>query len=182
MPNKLYLIQDTPIICADSGYSGSLGTQTVDMDLRAVGSNSARQSAKFDLAVTGAKLADEYLVFGEFEFDNAAPPQSRYRTPRVFVGFSPSATPGTANPAGLSGSAGAYSGTGGDSLSDSLSQLHFAGAMLLTNDVSTTVQYGYIGRFKPAQRYAILVAATVFATQSGGTCGIGVFPVSREVQ
>ncbi len=156
MANPIYQAAATAIVIADTtDYSGDLGARTDQIDLTDLGDGEARQSAKVDLAVSGALLAPLYAVFSALEH-SATAPESGELGP-WYVGFSPSAVAGTANPGGLSGGDAAYTGTAGDSLADSLKQLELIGSHIWTADVTAVVQFSLIGWFKPAFRYASFV-------------------------
>lgn len=155
MANEVFQKAQTAIVVADTtDYAGDLGTRTHQIDLTSLGAGAARQSAKVDLAISGAFLATRYAVYVAIEFDVA--PTSGDRVD-IWAGFSPSATAGTANPGGLSGADAAYTGTAGDSLDDSLKQLDFIGALIATVEIATTVQFQFVGWLYAAERHASFV-------------------------
>lgn len=155
MANEVLLKAQTAIVIADTtDYAGDYGTRTHQIDLTSLAAAAARQSAKVDLAVSGALLAPLYAVILVVEFDVA--PTSGDNVD-LYVGFSPSATAATANPGGLTGSDGAYTGTAGDSLDDSLKQLTFLGALIATSDAAAVVEPHSLGFLIPTERYASFV-------------------------
>ncbi len=122
-----------------SGGSGDWGDDDDQLDLTDLASGSARESDKFTWP-TDAE--EKYEVHSRLEFATA--PVSG-ETFDWHVGYSPSSTAGTSNPGGLVGADGAYTGTAGDSLDDSLKALDFLGAHVLTADATTVVQQKEIG-------------------------------------
>lgn len=151
LPKGVIVIADT------TDYAGDLGTKSDQIDLTSLGAGAARQSAKVDLnsdITPTTSLATRYSVTVAIEMDVA--PTSGDLVD-VWVGFSNSATAGTANPGGLSGSDAAYSGTAGDSLDDSLKQLTFIGSLVATVEIATTVQFQTVGWFVAPERYASFV-------------------------
>lgn len=152
LPDTIYQVEGTHIVVADlTDYAGDLGTRTDQIDLTSLAAGAARQSAKLDFGVNRAQLWDMYAAI---EF--AVAPVSQCNVD-FYIGFSPSATAGTANPGGTSGSDAAYTGTAGDTLDDSLPQLDYIGSLFATSDATTVVQFSNIGWFKTPQRYGNLV-------------------------
>lgn len=147
MANEILVKNGTPIVWADStDFGGSPIARTDQIDLTSLGSGAARQGAKVDL---GATRAARYDVTLRVEFDVAPSSQD---VVSLWWAASPSATAGTANPGGVSGSDAAYTGTGGDSLADSILQLTHIGNLVCTSDAATTVQQqAFI--FFPESRY-----------------------------
>ncbi len=157
--NAIHLIKGTPIVlalsadfdAANGGYGWENATEI--LDLTSVAAGAAEQSSKFDLAISGAELAQYYTVEAAIEMD-VAPVTG---TPVDFyVGFSTSATDGTGNPAGLSGVSGVYAGYSSN-LDASLGQLTKIGTMAMTVQIATTPQLADIGIFRPKDRYAMIV-------------------------
>ena len=146
-----YSITDgTSVTWADTtDYSSTVSglTRTHQLDLTSVAASGAREGAKADL---GATRAARYAVLVGIEFA-VAPSSGDIVT--VAFGFSPSGTAGNANPGGLTGADGAYTGTAGDALSDSLTQLNEQYRLVCTSDATTTVQYARIGTLWYPSRY-----------------------------
>lgn len=154
MANKILVQTDTPIVFADTDdYSSSVTglARTHQLDLTGISSGAARQSEKADL---GANRAKQYRVFVGVEF--ATDPADNNRIEIWWAG-SPSSTAGNANPGGVTGSDADYTGTAGSSLAESLQQLEYLGSLVLTNDNTTVVQYGYVGVLQNPDRYGSVV-------------------------
>jgi hypothetical protein len=184
MPNEIYQKPKTAIVIADSAdYAGDLGARTDQIDLTSLASGAARESAKVDLeTLASGLLAVRFAVFVAIEF--AIAPSSGDRVD-VWMGFSPDAAVGAANPGGLSGADGAYTGTAGDSLDDSLKQLDFLGALIATSDATTVVQFQAIGWFVASERYVSFVIdnnADQALVADAVEMGIRLIPYVDEVQ
>ncbi len=156
MPNEILQKALSPeIVVANSGdYAGDLGGQTDQIDLTSLGVGAARQSDKVDLGVGATLLGTRFAVYVAIEFDTVPPSGERVD---IWIGFSPSAVAATANPGGLTGVDGAYSGTAGDLLDDSLKQLEFLGALIATSDAAPVVQFQFIGWFIAPERHVSFV-------------------------
>ena len=154
--NKINVTDETAIVWADTtDYSSTVTglARTDQIDLTSVAAGAARQGAKTDLGATRATL---YRVFVGIEFASASVSGEEVE---VYHAGSPSATAANANPGGASGSDAAYTGTSGDSLTDSLRQLQFIGSLTTTSDNTTTVQYQTVGwlRGDEIERYGMPV-------------------------
>ncbi len=137
MANKILVAADaTPIVWAESGdYAGDGGARTHEITLAALGKGAARQGDKADLDTGGSvvnKFPAKFAITLRVEFDVAP---ATDRTVDVYWAASPSATVGTANPGGTTGEDGAYTGTAGSTLDESLKQLQFIGRLMGTKDV-----------------------------------------------
>ncbi len=151
MPTEILIKSGTPIVWADTtDYAGDLGARTHQIDLTSVAASAARQGAKADL---GATRAAAYAVTIAVELA-VAPASGEIIS--LWHAASPSATAGTANPGGTTGADGAYTGTAGDSLADSILQLTLIGNLVCTLDATTVVQFqSFI--FSPEHRYGMPV-------------------------
>lgn len=137
----------TAIVWADvADFGGSPLPRTVQITLAALGAGAARQGVKVDL---GATRAARYAVTVRPEMD-VAPASGAI----ISVHWAPSesAAAGTANPGGVNGTDAAYTGTGADSLADSIFQLDEIGALVCTSDLAPTVQQ-QTWIYEPACRY-----------------------------
>jgi len=128
-----------------------LGTATdVEIDLTDVAAGAAEGSAKADLTAT---WAPEYAVHAAIEF--ATEPVTG-----TYVEFywapSVSGTAGQGNPAYVSGTSAAYTGTPG-TLAEGLAQLQKIGVMACGADATGSIQTAYLGKFAPSTRYGTLV-------------------------
>jgi hypothetical protein len=110
---------------------------------------SSRQSAKLDL---GATIAPAIAVKADFEF--AATPTAGASVD-LYWSPSSSATAGTDNAGGASGTDSAYTGYG--TLAASLPQLLFIGSFMTTANATSTVQKAHISIFRPPNRYGSLI-------------------------
>lgn len=127
------------------------GTPTdVQLSLASVADDAARQSAKFDF---GATRAAQFSLMAAMEI--AATPVAG-QTIEFYLAPSPDATAANGNPGGVSGSDAAYTGYSSN-LDNSLKQLLFIGAMVVTAQATGTVQIGFIGVFSPPERYGSLI-------------------------
>jgi len=183
MPNEIHQKPQTAIVVADAtDYAGDLGTRTDQIDLTSLAAGAARQSDKVDLAIAAPNLAELYAVYAAVEF--AVAPTAG-EVVDFYAGFSPSATPGTANPGGLSGADGAYSGTAGSSLDEAVRQLVFIGSLVATPDATTVVQFQFLGFVVAPERYVAFVAdnnADQALVGDAVEMGIRVVPYTPEVQ
>lgn len=185
MPNEVLIKYGTQLLFADhatdfgaapatAANSLIIGTPTdVQMDLGAVAaSGGSHQSAKTgDL---GSTRAYRYVVDACLEFATAPADAGLVH---FFWAPSPSATAGTGNVGGTSGSDASYTETNG-----SLGQLQFIGSMTVRN---TTINIGRVGVFSPLHRYGALViendASTAIAT-TADEVHITVTPIVDEIQ
>ena len=154
MATEILVKDGTPIVWADTtDFSGTLNgyTRTHQILLAALASAAARQGAKADL---GATRAARYAVHVGIEFD-VAPASGT--TVDFYWAASHHGTAGTNNPGGTSGADGAYTGTAGDSIADSVKALIYLGSLILTADAATVVQYGTLPEFVAPLRYGMPV-------------------------
>lgn len=128
------------------------GSQETDCQIiiESVANNAARQSAKVDL---GANRAEWYAVKAALEF--AATPTAG-NTVELWWFPSHSATAGTGNAGGVSGSDSAYTGYSSN-LAASVLQGKLIGIFICTAQITTTVQIAECGVFAPTGRYGSLV-------------------------
>ena len=135
MANLIQTNAGTPIVWADTtDYGGDGGSRTDQIDLTSLANGAARQGVKKDL---GDPRARQYAVTLRLEYD-VAPGANVF----AYLYWAPSlsVTDGTANPAAISGVDGAYTGTAGATLAQSLPQLMLIGVMQLTLDADTIIQ------------------------------------------
>ena len=135
MANEILTKDGTPIVWADTtDFGDSPIARTVQIDLTSIATTAARQGVKVDLGATRAVRYDGTL---RIEFD-IAPASGKVVS--LWWAPSPHATAGTANPGGVSGTDAAYTGTAGDSLADSITQLQLVCILVATSDAATVVQ------------------------------------------
>ena len=157
LPDTAVVQVGTQIVFANTAEhspstNNNLGTRTDQIDLGGtVGTLTARQSDQVDL---GASRAFGYSVVAAIEFATAPADGD---TVDFYWAPSNNATAAVANPGGVSGADGAYTGTAGSTITESLAQCMYIGSLSCTNDATTTVQIGYIGSFMPPERYGTLV-------------------------
>lgn len=118
--------------------------------LASLTNGSYRQSVKLDL---GATFAQAYGVSVNIEM--AATPTAG-NTIDLWWAPSSSATAGTDNGGGVSGTDAAYTGYSSNAAA-SVKQLVFIGSLVLTAQATATVQIGFAGILVPPQRYGSLV-------------------------
>jgi len=172
----------TATVWADTtDYTGTVSglSRTHQIDMTGVAAGASRQGAKANL---GATRAAKYNVLVAIEFVSTAASDELVD---FYLAFSPSATPGNANPGGTTGADAAYTGTAGDSLADSVKQLEYIGSMVTTSDNTTVVQYQKIGEIYATGRY---VSPVVVNNGSGAFVGdavemyIALEPIIDEFQ
>lgn len=145
------LIHGSPRVWADSAdYEGDGGARTHQLDLTSIANGAARQGAKVDLGVDRPYY---YTLTAAIEMDVA--PASGAEV-KIYWCPSLSGTADKANPGGCSGADAGYTGTSGDSIADSLTQLQSIGSVKLTSDVSPVVQLQTF-TFHPMHRYGMPV-------------------------
>lgn len=127
------------------------GTPTdVQLDLTSLADTAGRESAKVDL---GATRAPRYSVMVAFEM--AATPAIG-EIIELYWAPSPDATAANGNPMEIDGAdAAAPSGIG--TLLELVRVCQFIGNFVCNNDVTGSVQGGFIGVFSPAERFGILI-------------------------
>lgn len=150
--SEILIKEGTPIVWADEAdYAGGAqvgGTRTKDLDLTNLLFSAARQGEKVDL---GATRAQKYAITLCVEVKSGEIAESGELI-NLYWGPSGSSVAGTANQGGLAGTDAAYTGTAGDSLADSLKQLIFVGAVLMTSDdVGVPQRQTFV--FSPPTRY-----------------------------
>ena len=147
MPNDILVKNGTPIVWADTtDFGDSPIARTVQIDLTGVASTEAREGVKVDLGATrAARYAVTLRIEGDAAFASGA-------IVSVHWAPSPSAVAGTANPGGVSGTDGDYTGTAGDTLADSIGQLDLIGTLPCTSDAAPVVQQKTWMAF-PTERY-----------------------------
>jgi len=156
LPDTTVVQVGTALILADTtdhspATANNLGTRTDQIDLTSVANAAARESDKLDL---GANRAFGYSVYCAFEF--AATPTAG-NTVDLYWAPSNNTTASTANPGGVSGSDGSYTGTSASTIDESVLQLQYIGSFVCSDDATGTVQQGYVGSFMPTERYGTLV-------------------------
>ena len=180
MPTEILIKSDTPVVWADSvqPYAGDIGARTHQIDLDSLASTAARQGAKADLGATRAAV---YAVTVAIEYD-VAPTSGNVCS--IWWAASPAAAAGTANPGGCVGADGAYTGTAGDSLADSILQLTLIGNLVCTSDVAAVVQFQTF-MFSPEHRYGFPVVWNEADQALEGDAvemGIALTPIIDEAQ
>jgi hypothetical protein len=133
MANEVLQKVGTPHVWANGGDYGG-GDRTDQINLIGLADGASRQGDKGNL---GTPRARQYILDVWLEF--AVAPASG-TTVDIYWAASPHVVPATNNPGGCSGSDGAYTGTAGDSMDDSLNQLQFLGSCVLTLDATAVVQ------------------------------------------
>jgi len=140
--NLVKVTEQTPIVWANSSdYSSTVSglTRTDQIDLTSIASAGAREGTQKDMEAT---RWTEYKVSAAFEFASGT---VSGETVDIYWAGSPQSTATDANPGGITGTDADYTGTAGDSLTDSLKQLIFIGSLVTTSDNTTVVQYANVG-------------------------------------
>ena len=152
MVNEVLIKDGTEIVWANSGDFSVTGiTRTDQIDLTGVLTAEAREGAKVNL---GDTRADEFVFMAVIE--TATAPVSRLVV-EFFWAASGSPTAATFNPGGTTGSDADYTGTAGDSLDDSLTQLDFIGSLPATSDATTEQQVTFLFRPKTQWGFPVVV-------------------------
>jgi len=138
-----------PTAANDLRHATATDTQ-VQMAMTGLANGSYYQSAKVDL---GEVRAPAYKARAAFEI--AATPTAG-NVIQAWWAPSASATAGTGNAGGVSGSAGAYTGYSSNAAA-SIVQLDFIGNFRCTAQATGTVQVGELGILVPSERYGSLV-------------------------
>jgi len=129
-------------------FAASGGSYAITMT--SVANSAARQAVKADF---GATRARRYLLIAEVEL--AATPTAGNAI-EFYMGWSSSATAGTDNPAGLSGTDAAYTGQSSN-LDASVKQLAYLGDAIVSALATSTVQRITVGIVEAPMRYGCLV-------------------------
>lgn len=179
MANEILHKVGTPVVFADvTDYSssGSGFTRTAQILLESVATGAARQSDKVDLGATRARM---YGVLVGIEFGTAPTAGGLVE---FYWSASHSATAGTGNDAGASGSDAAYKAAEEDEWKK---QAILMGVLIVTNDGAGTVQRQTIGYFTPPERYGQIIVVNK-AGQTFDTDSIQMYvalvPIVDEVQ
>lgn len=156
MAKKILIATNTtPIVFSDTtDYDDGFGIQTTDCTIIGLVAGAARQSDKdnLDNGLVSNRYARRYAVSVAAEWETAP---TAGGTVDIYWAPSVSATAATANPAGVTGSDSAYSGTAGSTLAESLLQLQFLGSLIVTNDAGDTQLTTFVTKF--GTQYGTLV-------------------------
>ncbi len=153
MANKILVKTDaTPIVwAADVDYDGGGGAQTHTIGLAALLAGAARQGDKADLDTGGSavnRFPAKFTV--TLRLDMAAAPGADVMI-KVYWAHSTSSVAATANPGGCTGVDGAYTGTAGSTVAESVKQLQYLGSLMLTADGVGVVQQQTFSATLPTQ-------------------------------
>lgn len=148
MANKIEIHKGTPIVWAD--VDGDFGDSPIpgtdQITLAGILDGAAREGVKVDL---GDPRAEVYEIVLRIEFALAP---SEHSLVKLYFAPSPSVTPGTANPGGVSGTDAAYTGTPGSALLQATKQLDYIGSLVCTADAQPVVQQ-QTWKYSPAAQY-----------------------------
>lgn len=152
MSNEIPIIDETAIVWADSTFSPTISTltKTHQLNLISLVAGAARQGVKADLNKGKAFRARVWKIFTSVEYATAI---AAGEIGAVYFSQSPSPVAGNANPGGLSGTDAVYTGTGADTLANSLKPLNGPHPVNLTIDVAPTVQFQQVGVLVEPLRY-----------------------------
>ncbi len=153
--SALFRFRDSTDFAPATANILTVGTPTdVQVQFASIANNAARQSAKADIGVGSDLIPVEMVVVAALEFATG-----------VIAGeigefwWAPSVVSAAANgnPGGVSGSDSAYTGYSSN-LDDSLPQLQWIGAFIVTDDDTGTVQIAVVSEgFAPMLRHGTLV-------------------------
>jgi len=136
MPNKILWEEGTAKVFANlADYAGDGGARTHQINLTSLAATAARQSDKVDMSTDGAHLPHQWTVTARIEFD--AEPTAGDNV-NLFWAPSLSSEPGDANPGGVSGADGAYTGVD-NNIDESTMQLLHIGSVICTPDMAPVV-------------------------------------------
>lgn len=170
-------LPDFPLITTGTELTFKSSGGSAAITLASLANAAYRQSAKAD---AGANRAAVYDVFLEGEY--AATPTAGNASD-LWINPSSSATAGTDNMGGASGTDAAYTGYSANAAA-SVKQLIYVGALIHTAQATATVQKGYVGRVILPQRYFSVVllngAGSAFHT-SDANCQIRFVPVTDTI-
>jgi hypothetical protein len=142
-------------------YTGS--PLTVELGTAGLADGAAKQSEKIDLGYLVETNAPLYNVVACLEF--AATPTAGEKV-EFYWAPSPTLSTGYGNPGGVSGLDSTYTGDSSN-LAAAIKQLQHIGNFICTDvETSEDVQKGYIGTFRPKERYGSLS----IKTESGENC------------
>ena len=172
LPDSVKYVQGTSYIFAfdtdwpASPTQGWSATVDAEIDLGGKTNGTYQQSVKLDLGVNRYPL---YFAEISVEFDSDS---TAGGTVNVHHGYSHSATAGTGNPIGLTGTDAAYTGYGGGVLANCVNQLPLLGkpfSLIASNDADAAPQVGELGFFVPRKRYMMILVGNL----GGATLGSG---------
>jgi len=183
MANEILIKNNTPIVWANStDYNPAaeiIYTRTHQLDLTSLANAAARQGAKADL---GATRANAHRIRFCPEFDVApASGAAMY----VYFAFSNSATAALDNPALVTGSDAAYTGTTGDAIADAVKQLVGPFPYICTSDVAPISLPMDIGILYPTMRYIspVIVNSSGQALEGDAVeIYLALIPIVTEIQ
>jgi hypothetical protein len=144
-----------------SGISWLASGGTYGLTCTSVTNNNGRQGAKGDLGATRARY---YMAQVTFSVGSAATNGNEIE---VYWAASPSATAGTSNPGGTSGTDATFNTTP----DEYKLQLQLIGSLVLSNNAGTGVQTQNIGPFIPRYRYGMPVVVNKSGQTLGSTAG-----------
>jgi len=148
MADKIGIELGTPRVWAKAAeYAGAGGSRTCEIDLTSLGPYGiARQGQKWDMASISGHLPRRWAVTLRVEFVGA-PADGDYVD--LYWGASLSSGPSIANPGGLTGADGDYTGTAAGTRAEGLLQLQHIGRLMVQHDAQPVVQQqtSFISRF-----------------------------------
>ncbi len=147
----------TPIVFADNvAYQGRGGARTHQINLVSLASGTAQQSDKADMDTGGVsnRFPKAFIVTARVDMLNA-PNVGDYVS--IYWAASLSSDEPTGNPGGVIGSDGAYTGTAGSTLEESLKDLQLLGKLFLTPDGATVQQQQTFRASLPTQFGTVVV-------------------------
>ena len=138
MPTEILTKSGTPIVWNNA-------VTNYGLEMAGMVANTGVQGAKGDLGATRAREFDVDLVVQTATAPTAGGTYDLYWSPSVF------STANSGNPGGCTGASGNYSGQGVDSITNSVKQLSFIGALTVTNNPNARQSQHFV--FAPSSRY-----------------------------
>lgn len=139
-----------------AGGTVGWGTEDVEIDLSAITDALADQSVKVEIGDGSGNQDLELLVEASMETQADS---VEGQTVDLYVGWSDDATPGTGNPAGLTGTAIPYTGGTAGLLPGGLKQLEYVGSLVMQAKAvaDASPQVALVATIVPKGRYMMLV-------------------------
>ncbi len=186
MANKILVAADaTPIVWASaSDYDGGGGAKTHPIELSALDSDAARAGdvADLDRGVVANRFPAVFTIILRMAFEDDDLPGAGESIDLYWV---PLLALGGPYPDGISGADGAYTGTTGSTILESLKEFQFLGKLILTVDGKTNhIQQATFKAILPTQFGVpvILNNGDAFLADDGEFLSITFIPYIYEVQ
>lgn len=186
MANKILVAANGTVIrFAPPEYGGDVGASTHVITITNLVGTTARESNKADMdaGAVANRFPKDFAVTARIDYANGTFP-SAGESVDFYWAASVSSVAATANPGGVTGSDGAYSGTAGSTLAESLKELQFLGSLIITADDDDPVQQTTFCVTLPTQFGTLVVVNNSSANLAvdGENLSITFTPREYEVQ